>query len=228
MSPIGPLHRATDYLASRHGALLVALLALLATYPFAGTRRTAGALLELCWALVLLSLVRAVWHQRATRRLVLLLGAAAVVAGALASQAKLLALYPVVLALRVVLLAVIVVGLFRNLLERRRITMDAVLGACCIYLLFGIGWSGIYSLIRWVDPAAFQFAGASHEATEVALVYFSLITMTTVGHGDITPVSGPARMIAAIEALLAQLFLAIVIARMVAMELVHRDQDPPS
>jgi len=57
------------------------------------------------------------------------------------------------------------------------------------------------------------------------LLYFSLITMTTVGYGDITPVLPVARMTAAIEAVLAQLYIAIIIARMVSMELVHRDRE---
>ena len=109
--------------------------------------------------------------------------------------------------------------------------MDAVLGACCVYLLLGIGWSGIYSLIEWAAPGSFNLpvaarAGASTGWIELELIYFSLITMTTVGYGDITPASDPARIVAAVEALLAQLYLAIIIARLVGMELVHREREP--
>ena len=230
MSPLGWLDRLTSYLTSRYGVLLAALLALLLTYPYTATHRGAHWLLDGLWLLVLASLVRAVWYQRRSRRLVLLLGLPTIAAGALAGSGGIAGFYPLSLALRVALLAVILVGMFTSLLERERITMDAVLGACCIYLLLGIGWSGFYGLLHWADASAFNLPGAQAMANppELELMYFSLITMTTVGYGDITPASGLARMVAAIEALVGQLYLAIIIARLVGMELVHRDPKPPA
>jgi len=227
MNPFQAFRHVSEYLASRHGALFVTVLALLGVYPFAGRSWWTHLLLDLCWALVLVSLLRAVWHQHTTRRLVVLFGLPAIVAGALAGSARLSSLEPVALGLRVALLAVIIAGLFRNLLERRRITMDAVLSACCIYLLLGIGWAGVYGLIHRADPMAIGFPdGAGPSRDDLELLYFSLITLTTVGYGDITPVSAAARMAAAIEGLVAQLYLAIVIARLVSIELAQRKKDP--
>ena len=218
----------TSYLASRYGLLLSALLALLFTYPFTADDRGTRFVLDGLWLLVIASLVRAIWPRRALRRVVLALGVPTIVVGASAASAGLAQLYPLSLALRVVLLGVILVGLFASLLERERITMDAVLGACCIYLLLGIGWSGIYGLLQCADPSTFALSGQGTSGVELELMYFSLITMTTVGYGDITPATGLGRMIAAIEALVAQLYLAIIIARFVGMELVHRDRRPPA
>ena len=64
-------------------------------------------------------------------------------------------------------------------------------------------------------------------ATQADLMYFSLITMTTIGYGDITPTSPPARMLSALQGVVAQLYIAIIIARLVGMELANR-RDRPS
>lgn len=230
MSALRRLERGTRHLANRHGVLLAGLLALLAIYPFSGEHRAAAWLVHTLWALVLVSLVRVVWRRPWARGLVLGFGIPAVALGTLAEAEGLVAVYPIGLALRVALIAVIVVGLFANLLESRKITMDTVLGACCVYLLLGFGWSGIYALIEWGSPGAFDLAATAgappnRDAIEMELLYFSLITMTTVGYGDVTPTLPVARMAAAIEAVLAQLYIAIIIARMVSMELVRRDRE---
>jgi hypothetical protein len=62
-------------------------------------------------------------------------------------------------------------------------------------------------------------------STEFSLLYFSPVAMTTVGFGDIVPVAAPARSMAAIEGLLGQLYLAIIIARLVGLEIASRMQD---
>lgn len=220
----------SSYLASRYGLLFSTLLAMLLTYPFTGEHRGARFVLNGLWLLVIVSLVRAMWHRRKLRGVVIALGLPMILVGALAESTGASDLYLLSLALRVALLAVILVGMFSSLLERERVTMDVVLGACCIYLLLGIGWSGVYGLLQGFDPSTFELsrAGTFGADQELELVYFSLITMTTVGYGDITPATGLGRMVAATEALVAQLYLAIVIARLVSMELVHRDRRPPA
>ncbi len=129
---------------------------------------------------------------------------------------------------------VIIVVIFTDVVSRREVEMDAVLGACCVYLLIGVGWEAIYEFIAWQNPNAFALpsgipaadGGPLAAAVQSDLVYFSLITMTTIGYGDITPKSPPAKVLSALQGVVAQLYIAIIIARLVGMELANRRNGP--
>jgi len=104
------------------------------------------------------------------------------------------------------------------------ITMHRVLGAVGVYLLLGLAWSFAYHLLDVVNPGAFSISGGSseHVISGSEFLYFSLVTLTTVGFGDITALHPAARSVVMLEALTGQLFPAILIARLVSMELVSR------
>jgi hypothetical protein len=92
-------------------------------------------------------------------------------------------------------------------------------GAIAVYLLFGVGWAHAYHLTGLLHPGSFNTPqGAVPSVLDWA--YFSFITLTTVGYGDITPVRPIARTLAMGEALTGQLYLAVLIARLVAMEVI--------
>jgi Ion channel len=88
------------------------------------------------------------------------------------------------------------------------------------YLLLGLLWSFAYALVAKLDPHAFITTISSLADKPVIgfkALYFSLITLSTVGYGDIVPVSNVARMLAAMEAITGTLFIAVLIARLVAL-----------
>jgi hypothetical protein len=100
-----------------------------------------------------------------------------------------------------------------------RVTHYRLEGAIAIYLLFGVAWAHGYHIVSQTIPGS--FAGPAGEvASASSWEYFSFVTLTTVGYGDITPVHQVARTLAVGEALAGQLYLAVLIARLVAMELV--------
>lgn len=109
-------------------------------------------------------------------------------------------------------------------LREGRITMQRVYGAVAVYLLLGMIWGLAYELVLLHSPEAFQEAnvGEKHSLLPAKLVYFSLVTLTTVGYGDITPVHPIARSLANLESLTGQLFPAILIARLVSLEIHYR------
>lgn len=104
------------------------------------------------------------------------------------------------------------------------ITMHRVLGAVGVYLLLGLAWSFAYHLLDAMKPDAFAIAvGSSHSIQSGSeFLYFSFVTLTTVGYGDITAHDSLARSVVILEALTGQLFPAILIARLVSMELISR------
>jgi len=98
------------------------------------------------------------------------------------------------------------------------ITHHRIEGAVAVYLLFGLAWSIAYEWIEWTDPGAFKGVGEG----DSLWIYYSFTTLTTMGYGDITPVHPIARSLAAAEALTGQLYIAIMISRLVALEIATR------
>jgi len=122
------------------------------------------------------------------------------------------------------LAAIVLVQVFRE----GSVTFHRLQGAICVYLLLGLMWGAIYALIYVMHPNAFDFGRTGEPMTIAAararFVYFSLTTLTTVGYGDITAVLPIARSMAMLEAVTGQLFPAILIARLVSMELYYRQR----
>ena len=98
-------------------------------------------------------------------------------------------------------------------------------GAIAAYLLLGVAWSFAYNLVFMIRPESFTFGNAmlqNDPETQGRFLYFSFVTLTTIGYGDITPTIATTEMLSVLEALVGQLFPAILLARLVSMELHHR------
>jgi len=109
------------------------------------------------------------------------------------------------------------VALF-SFLERARAIIRAKLDACLgLYLILGMFYYAIFNLMQEIQPESFmEVAPTSVQASRHSLLYFSLATLTTVGYGDVLPVSRPARMLAIMEAVTGVFYVAIVVSRLVA------------
>ena len=117
--------------------------------------------------------------------------------------------------LSALLLLAIAVGI--NVFASGRVISDRLFGAVVVYLLLGLIWGVMYAVIGTHSPDAF----AGHPGASVGLadwMYFSFVTLTTVGYGDITPVTTGARSLAMLEALVGQLYPAVIIARLVSLQ----------
>lgn len=116
--------------------------------------------------------------------------------------------------------------IIRHLFQRRDVTADTILGAIVAYLLVAVGFTLAFELIELRNPGSFSglpiSAGADRSALGGALVYFSLVCITTMGFGDIVAVSDLARSLAVLEGVFGQLYLAVMIARLVGL---HISQD---
>lgn len=120
-------------------------------------------------------------------------------------------------------LALVAGGVLARVLRPGRVTHHHIQGAVAVYLMLGLIWGFAYSLVELSRPGSFRLpepaaAGASqHPGDPVRdLVYFSFVTLTTLGYGDVTPKSPSARNLATLEALIGQLYLVTLIARLVS------------
>jgi hypothetical protein len=114
----------------------------------------------------------------------------------------------------------------RAVFARGRVTYHRVIGAVLLYLTIGVVFVAAFCLVELLVPHAFTGMGELRDNLAVAgnLIYFSFVTMTSVGYGDIVPVHPYARSLANIEAIIGQLYPATLLARLVTLELANREQ----
>ena len=108
---------------------------------------------------------------------------------------------------------------FRHVLGARRVTAETIYGAICVYLLLGIVWAVAYRFLEALSPGSFSGPMGIDFETGVEspnYAYFSFTTLTTLGYGDITPVSAPARALAILEAVTGPLYITILISQLVS------------
>lgn len=111
------------------------------------------------------------------------------------------------------ILAILIIQ--KRINSAEKVDDDIVRGGICIYLILGILWYIFYLIVWNLDPAAFKGLEAS-QATQ-KIFYFSFTTLTTLGYGDITPVNRLAMTLTNLEAIVGQLYPAIVIAKLVSL-----------
>lgn len=108
----------------------------------------------------------------------------------------------------------IVLGLIRNLRTKQTVTIEAVLGVLCVYILLGMFFAFVYGAINNVGGEAFFTGGV--RATAANCLYYSFTTLTTVGYGDLTAARNLGHTLSVSEALLGQIYLVTVVSLIVA------------
>jgi len=123
----------------------------------------------------------------------------------------------------------VLVIIFIYVIKSKKITANTIIASLCVYLLLCLFWTFIYVLIELVSPGAFSLLGGEQglvgSSSEIAshkfpaLFYYSIVTITTLGYGDITPMTNLARSISALEAVFGQIYLTVLVARLVGLHI---------
>jgi len=114
-----------------------------------------------------------------------------------------------------------IVFLIYQLLMERRITADTVMGGISIYILIGILWTLFFQVVYIYNPNAFDISNMGY-GKEENFFYFSFVTLTTLGYGDILPLSRIARTLSTAEAVLGQIYLTVFVAHLVGFYIAHK------
>jgi hypothetical protein len=109
-----------------------------------------------------------------------------------------------------------VIVLFSYIKNARTIGDAHLYTAVSIYLLLGMQWFAIYSAIDVLSPGSIQRSASVAADRHAELLYFSLITLSTIGYGDVVPLHGEVRMLAALEGIAGVLYIAITVALLVS------------
>jgi voltage-gated potassium channel len=128
----------------------------------------------------------------------------------------------------VVFLGFVISHFLRFILRSPRVTSEVLCAAVATYLLMALLWAAAYTLLAQLRPGAFTgLPAGSPPLNGFDALYFSLITLTTVGYGDIMPAYGPARMLAMMEATCGTMYMAVLVARLVSVYSTENDTKPP-
>ena len=201
----------------KHSLLLGALVLLLIISPLIEDAGTEGIVLSVLFTLVLI--VGTLVVSRVIRDLLVVLVLSAtwlyltwlhpVWSGSLLDEVSGLVLAVCTLYMAAVLLF--------SVIRAERVTHDVIGGAIAVYFLMGIAWAVIFVLIEGVEPGSFSLAEAGKGTIWDQLLYFSFATLTTLGYGDVSPLSAVARVWEVLEAVCGTLFLAVLISRLVGL-----------
>ena len=197
--------------------LFVTLLALIALAPFIEPERGGILARNVINTFIVLSAVAAVGRSLLSFLIVLLLAAPALALRWLWLESGSEELFGMALWFDAAVYATTIALLIRYVFDREVLTSDRLWGAAATYLMLGVLWSFVYAIVDRTGTASFSIRGSPASMDLTDLLYFSFSTLTTTGFGDIVPLTRIARSAAIVESIIGQLFLAILIARLVGV-----------
>jgi voltage-gated potassium channel len=196
------------------------LATLIVAFPFVEKLDTGNFIISILFTLVMIAGVLAIAQRR------MLLVIAAVLAVPTLIFRWLNQYWPVLIPAELFLIGgiafilFVIINLLRFILRASSVTGDVLCIAISTYLMLGLLWTMAYWLVAELVPNAFAFNVASARDTSMQgfnSLYFSFITLGTVGYGDISPVASTVRILAVAEAITGLLYMSVLIARLVAL-----------
>ena len=219
--------------------IFLALMAIILIDALAPNAFARGRFADLMVAALLLAALVETVRSRHNAIWALVLGLPAIVVRVIAAfRPDTTAQNTTVLGFSILFFAFLIWNLLHDLNTGNRSTSERIFGALCAYVFIGLLFALVFSHLEYRDPGSFYISNdllaenAAKESSQLnVFTYFSFVTMTTLGYGDVTPISEHARTLAWLEALIGQLYLAVMVAGLVAVHISERmgknRGDPP-
>lgn len=224
MSASGPDPSASQARTARFGLLAIMLSSVIFLQPLVARSGLGDVLLEIGMTAVLASAAFAASGRRWVLWFTLGFGLPTIALGWSREVSTDLTLYGLHLISAAVFLGLIFVLIVSGVLRRRRVDAQIILGGICGYLLLVMIFALLHGVIEIAAPGSYTAGGQALQIWApdtderfAEILYFSVITITTLGYGDIAPVGDAARSLSAAEAMFGQLYLAVLIARLVGL-----------
>jgi voltage-gated potassium channel len=132
----------------------------------------------------------------------------------------------------IVYFALICAFMGQYVLTTRKVTLEVIFAAMCLYMMVAVLWAAIYTNLELYYDQAFTFrgqfaeeAGITKDAIYGHMIYYSFVTISTLGYGDTLPIHRVAQNWSGVEAMLGQFYIAIIIARLVSVYTVEQEEE---
>lgn len=220
-----------EYHRRLYFSLMLAILMILVLFPLVQDAETGRLGIALLFLVVMLHALKIL----ASRRRIFWLGfSMAITAGVIipalihAAAIPTAAYRPLIhacMAIYIAFLTLVIIVLVKSIFSGYRMTSDKIYAAISSYLLIGLLYAMLFLSVEDLNPAAFGRAMPQWSGSASEIIYFSFTTLSTLGYGDITPQTPFAQTIAYLEAITGQLFVAILIARLVGLNIAQTTHD---
>ena len=214
-------------LKGRFSMLLASLALLFLISPLIpGDQTVADKIFGLVMLVVLISCIRAISQTRRFFIFMVVFTCVNVLMGSyeLLSTSEPAFFEALLLGVRIVYFITVFFSIMQYVLDSSAVTFDKICGAISAYMVMGIGWSIVYTLFYHLNALSFNIPAAllsTETVNSTWAIYFSFTTLTTLGYGDITPQTPAIQSYAIMQAACGQVFLTVIVARLVALQIVH-------
>jgi len=208
--------------------LLVSMLLLFFFYPFFQRSHAGVFIHDIVFLVILLSSIYAISERKNIFIISLLLALTAFGSTVLNYSLMTVSLRLVALSAYGLFFMLMAVTILSTIMKAKKVTIEMIYASICVYLLLGVIWTMLFSIIEIVEPGSFLSGGApvidlhgdlAKRNVFASFIYYSFVTLTTLGYGDITPVSPQARALSSLEAVIGQLYIAVLIAGLVGIHI---------
>jgi len=211
---------------NRYIHLLIILLIFFLLFPFVHNIKAEFAIIATLFFLAIIFTLRAIELKKSTYIACAAMGGVGLIVGFSAfftvdSNLKQV-LIAFSLGIYALFMIISIIFMIQKMFSTTKVTGDVIRGGISVYLLLGFLWTLFYVLIYHFDSKAFFISYPWHDSF---LFYFSFSTLTTVGYGDISPINKAAMVLANLEAIVGQLYLAIFISRLIGLHVIHNVHD---